>query len=400
MGKQRLVVFLIWSLMLGFASSSWAAEKADFLGAEGAPAQVVKTLDRNVPRALRQRKQFRMLPKNPMDISMARLTLGCVGDTPDCMAKIGAMRQARWLFHVRVFPAGGKARALLRQIDAKTGKTAKEAVLIFARNQAKDAHTALVAKMFGDLPASAVVKKPTKGTRRKTAKQLAAEKKEAEEKAAAEKAAAEKKAAEEKIAAEKAAAEKAAAEKAAAEKKAAEEKAAAEKAAAEKKAAEERAAAERALAEKRAAEEKAAAEKAAIAKREAEKVPLVKNPQFWAWIAVGLAVASLGGVLGFGLNASALQNEANQKLVASQQGQPISYNTEIKPIEDSGRTSAIMANVFFGLAAAFAITGGVLFLIKPAKPAASAPPKTAGLPSLTPPAIGHAKSLLYVPTTP
>ncbi|MCB9640894.1 MAG: hypothetical protein H6727_18510 [Myxococcales bacterium] len=346
--KQRLLLFFVLGAWLGLVAPAWAQETADFLGAEGAPASVATTLTKNMRKAIAQRKQFKLLPQNPMDVSMARLTLGCVGDTPDCMAKIGTMRQATWLFHIRIFPAGSRVRALFRQIDAKTGKTAKQVVHLFKRKQAKTAHVELANKLFGDAAPAERPKAVAGGTTppdtREPAKTDDAAKKAAEE--AAKKAAAEAAA---KKAAADAAAKKALADAAA--KKAADEAAA-------KKAADEAA--------KKAADE-AKQKKLAMAKRavkkEEPKIPLAQDPRFWGWIAVGVAVISMAGVIGFGVDASNKQSEVSQKLQASQVT-PVNYTTVIKPIEDAGRTSAILANVFIGIAAAAAITGGVLFIIK------------------------------------
>lgn len=316
----------LWCVVLGcvllWAAPAQAQETADFLGAEGAPTNIAKTLTKNMRKAIGKRKQFKLLPQNPMDISMARLTLGCIGDTPDCMNKIGTMRQARWLFHIRIFPAGSRVRALFRQIDSQTGKNVKEVVHLFKKNQAKSAHTELANKLFGDAPAPTVAK--ADDTAKKAADAEAAKK--------------------------------------------------AADAEAEKK-------------------KKLALAKAATQKE--PKVPLVQDPRFWAWIAVGVAVVSVAGVIGFGVDASNKQSDVSQKLQASQTT-PINYKKDIQPIEDSGRTSAIMANVFIGIAAAAAITGGVLFIIKRPTPAAEATPATSQRPQTHPTFVQGGTSLLHV----
>ncbi len=389
----------LWRIVMGCALlwsvPAQAQETADFLGAEGAPANIAKTLTKNMRKAIAQRKQFTLLPQNPMDISMARLTLGCIGDTPDCMNKIGTMRQARWLFHIRIFPAGSRVRALFRQIDAQTGKNTKEVVHLFKKNQAKSAHIALANKLFGDAPATPRTVAAVDTAAKKAADAEAAKKAadaEAAKKAATDTDAIKKTADAE--AAKKAADAEAAKKVADAEaaKKAADAEAA--KKAADAEAAKKAAAAE---AEKAAAAEAEKKKKLALAKAATQKepkIPLAQDPRFWGWIAVGVAVISVAGVIGFGVDASNKQSEVSQKLQASQVT-PINYKKDLQPIEESGRTSAIMANVFIGIAAAAAITGGVLFIIKRPTPAADAAPTTRLHPQAHPTFVQGGTSLLH-----
>ncbi len=390
----------LWCVVLGcvllWAAPVQAQETADFLGAEGAPANIAKTLTKNMRKAIGKRKQFKLLPQNPMDISMARLTLGCIGDTPDCMNKIGTMRQARWLFHIRIFPAGSRVRALFRQIDAQTGKNFKEVVHLFKKNQAKSAHTELANKLFGDAPAPKRTVAKADDAVKKAADEAA---KKAADDEAAKKAAADTDAIKKTADAEaaKKAADAEAAKKAAdaeAAKKAADAEAAKKAADAEaaKKAADAEAAKKAADAE---AEKKKKLALAQAATKKEPTVPLVQDPRFWGWIAVGVAVASVAGVIGFGVDASNKQSDVSQKLQASQTT-PINYKKDIQPIEDSGRTSAIMANVFIGIAAAAAITGGVLFIIKRPTPAAEATPTTSQQPQTHPTFVQGGTSLLHV----
>ena len=124
-----------------------AQDKVDLLQAEGSPANIAKQLDKQLRTILGKQSQIKLLG-NPLSPMMARLTLGCASDTPDCMKRLAKMRSARYLYHLRVLPAGGPmVLAMLRKIDGNTGQTVKAASHTFMSSKLSSAAASLAQKI-------------------------------------------------------------------------------------------------------------------------------------------------------------------------------------------------------------------------------------------------------------
>ncbi len=327
---------LVMLFVLSAGSNVFAAEVVDFLGIEGAPASVIKILTPKLRRAISQQKAYKLLPPNSMNLTMARLTLGCVGDSPNCMKQFGAMRKAKWLFHVRLLPLGSRVKALFRKIDAQTGQSIKTATLIFKKKKASQAAQQLITKMFGPPPNTKIVaaKKKTQNTpNKKTPKAIPAKKKTLStlHHAAKKSIPAKKKTLSKKVVPVK---------KRIDSRKA---KASLKIISTKKK------------------------ETQATKKKETQSSSLTSRPNFWGWVLLGVAVVSAAGVVTFGLDAQSKQDEVKARIAKSKKGAPLSYKKEILPLEEDGRTSATVANVFLGVSLASAASAIVLFSLTPEK---------------------------------
>ena len=382
MDVQRKKNARLWACMCVFVgicvlipTTSWAKAVADFLGAEGAPASVVAKLNKGLRSKIRRQKAYKLLSPNSMGINMARMTLGCVGDTPGCMAKLGSMRQARWLFHVRVLPAGSRAKALFRKIDARTGKTVKQVNLIFKRTATGRAITKLSNKMFGAPPAPrrrviarkapvrrAVRRRPPPVRRLVVAMRRKPPARRVVERRTPPPA---RRVVERRTPPPRrvvAMVRRTPPVKRIVERRTPPMKRIVARKNPVRRAVVARKAPVRRMVLKRTPPRRVAMAKRTPAKKPVSTVPLWKKPTFWGWIAVSVAVASAGGVLAFGLDAQNSQNKVETEINKSLQGAPTSYNTKIKPLVDAGRTSAVMANVCIGLSAAAVATAVILFL--------------------------------------
>ncbi len=150
MFRISLFLFMLGGLL---SSTVLAQSKADFLGVEGGPANVGKSLSDSVRVALSKQKSVTLLATNTSNLGMTRLVLGCVGDTPACMKRIASTRGVKVLFHIKLSKSGGSFQAVFRRLNGGTGKAIKTVRQTFTASAATNAGQALVNKMFGVKPA-------------------------------------------------------------------------------------------------------------------------------------------------------------------------------------------------------------------------------------------------------
>lgn len=388
-----------------------AQDKVDLLQAEGAPANVASQLDKQLRVLLNKQSQVKLLG-NPLSPMMARLTLGCASDTPACMQRLAKMRSARYLYHLRVLPAGGPmVLAMLRKIDGNTGQTVKAASHTFMTKDVNAAAASLASKIgFAvAVPAARPTPRPAAPAPRPAAP--------APRPAAPRPAAPAPRPAAPRPAApaprpvippppedprpqprpvaprvEPKPAPRAMPRIAPEPARPVVPEPAARPAPrmtfkpikirrpappaprAVAKTPTPRPEPRRTAPPVRRVEKKVAqANAGTIGKTQTPPgKPLWKKPVFWAWVSVGVAAASAGVAISFGALANAKQGQIDQALKESQTGQALSYRNDIQPLEREGQTNAMVSNVGLGFALAGVASAAVLFIVaytsKPAKP--------------------------------
>lgn len=385
--KQHLMLmFFLGATVFGATeNTSFAQQSTDFLKASGAPVTVARALEKGLRKAVMKQGKYRLLA-NPMAPTMIQLTLGCQLDSSACVKRLGAMRKAKIIFHLNVLPFGSRAKAIFRKLNGTTGATIKSVSYRFRKRKIKKALGVLTTKMFGGTSAAPrrtppparrpivvarrippVVRRAVKPVERRVAPTVRRA-----------------------VATVKRVAPPVVRRVVEPVKR--------------RIAPPVRrvvAITKRTIPPTKRIAVVPVRRPAVIVKRNIERrtppkrlvatigtqtkpkqppsTPLLQRPSFWAWVCVGVAVASAGGMLAFGLDANSKGEQLNQLIRDSQQGKEIRYNETVKPLQESGETSAVLANVFIGVAAASAVTAAVLFLIPPPK----APTTTTQLPPST-----------------
>ena len=322
-----LLTLLLWSL----TSTVHAQSKADFLGVEGGPAKVGRALDTSIRTALMKQKGFKLLPANTSNLSMTRLVLGCVGDTPACMKRIASTRGAKILFHAKLAKSGGSYKATFRRIDGGTGKASKTVTQTFTSSAASTAGAALVNKMFGVKPAP----RPTPVARRKPPARrddggwpVVAIRRTPPVRPIARPRPRVVEPIRRKV-----------------------------PVVARRVAPKPR---KRVVARRPAPRPR----KRVVIARPRPAQPTAKGgPRILAWVAAGVAVAAAGGVVAAGLNAQSKGAQIDDLIQKSNEDYDVNYRRNVEPLENQGRNSALLANVLIGVAAAAAATSVVLFVL-------------------------------------
>ncbi len=385
-----------------------AQDKVDLLQAEGAPANVASQLDKQLRVLLGKQSQVKLLG-NPLSPMMARLTLGCASDTPACMQSLAKMRSARYLYHLRVLPAGGPmVLAMLRKIDGATGQTVKAASHTFMTKDVNAAAASLASKI--GFAVAAPAPRPAAPAPRPAAPAPRPAAPAPRPAAPAPRPAApaprpvippapedprprprpvaprvEPRPAPRpmpRIAPEPARPAVPAPAPRMTFKPIKIRRPAPPAPRVEPQPAP-RAVAKtptprpepRRLAPpvRRATKKVAQANAGTIGKTQTPPgKPLWKKPVFWAWVSVGVAAASAGVAISFGALANAKQGQIDQALKESQTGQALSYRNDIQPLEREGQTNATVSNVGLAVSLVGVAAAATLFIVaytsKPAKP--------------------------------
>lgn len=375
-----LMVFLGAAVFGATENTSFAQQSTDFLKASGAPVTVARALEKGLRKAVMKQGKYRLLA-NPMAPTMIQLTLGCQLDSSACVKRLGAMRKAKIIFHLNVLPFGSRAKAIFRKLNGTTGATIKSVSYRFRKRKIKKALGVLTTKMFGGTGAAPrrtppparrpvvvarrippVVRRAVEPVKRRVAppvrRAVATVKRvappvvrrvvEPVKRRVAPPVRRAVAIAKRTIPPTKRIAVVPVRRPAVVVKRTTPPV--------------------KRIIERRTPPKRLVATIGTKTKpKQAPSTPLLQRPSFWAWVCVGVAVASAGGMLAFGLDANSKGEQLNQLIRDSQQGKEIRYNETVKPLQESGETSAVLANVFIGVAAASAVTAAVLFLIPPPK---------------------------------
>jgi hypothetical protein len=328
-----------------------AKQSADFLKAEGAPVKVAKALEKGLRKVLREQGQYKLLP-NPMAPGMVQLTMGCTLDAAACVKGLAKMRKAKIIFHLRVLPFGSRAKVIFRKLDGATGKALKVVSYRFRRRKIKKALRVVSQKMFGSKPVvkriPPVIARRRVPKRRAPARRVVAVVTRRIPPRRADVRPPVRRPTKRRIVAPRIAIRTTPPRTVPIKRVLPP---------------------TRRIVIKRITPPKR--RKVAVRKRTAPKprpkptTPLIERPSFWAWVCVGITVASTGGLLAFGLDASSKQSDVQELINRSKQGKDISYKLDVEPLEKQGQTSATLANVFLGVAVAAMGTATILFLLPP-----------------------------------
>ena len=370
------------SVMLGigmcglFSTQVLAKDKVD-LGVEGAPASAVTKINAGLRKSLKGNASYQLLPVSGMKLSMARLTLGCMGDTPACLAALGAPRGAKYFFHVRLLPFGSRIRVIFRKIDVKKKKAVKTIRHFAKKRNVNPAIAVLASKMFGGKKPAPVRKAPpprrvavvVPPVRRPEVRKPEVRKPEVRKPEV-------RKPEVRKPEVRKPEVRKPEVRKPPVRRVVERTPPPVRRAVAVVK----RKPPVRRIVKRappiRPVKRPVKRAVALVRKKppvrndnrstppQQKGTPLWKKPQFWAWVTAGVGVAALGGFAVFGVDARDEQETAQKLLENSKAtGDALSYKEHIQPHEERGQTSAVLANVSLAIGVGALATSIVLFLL-------------------------------------